>query len=48
MKKILIYIEPHPIRNNFEEFYDIGNTMVKIFLRSAARRDYVFRFFPTI
>lgn len=45
MKKILIYIEPHPIRNNFEEFYDIGNTMVKIFLRSAARRDYVFRFF---
>jgi len=24
MRKVLVYIEPHPVRNYFEEFYDVG------------------------
>lgn len=45
MKNILVYIEPHPIRNYFEEFHDVGLIMNKAMLNISKKYDFDFRYF---
>lgn len=45
MQKILIYIEPHPIRNYYEEFHDVGLLLCKAMYQAGRRSGYDFRFF---
>lgn len=44
MRKVLIYIEPHPIRNYYEEFYDVGLLLCQAMLQLGPRSGYVFRY----
>ena len=45
MRNILIYIEPHPIRNYFEEFYDVGQILCDGMLQLDKGLGYQFRYF---
>ncbi|WP_313201761.1 GT99 family glycosyltransferase N-terminal domain-containing protein [Pseudomonas sp.] len=45
MRNILIYIEPHPIRNYFEEFYDVGLVLCDGMLQLDKSLGYQFRYF---
>ncbi|PZQ39446.1 MAG: hypothetical protein DI560_13945 [Pseudomonas putida] len=45
MRNILIYIEPHPIRNYFEEFYDVGQILCDGMLQLDKGQGYQFRYF---
>jgi len=45
MKNILIYIEPHPIRNYYEEFCDVGILMCDSIFNAGVKSGYDFRFF---
>jgi len=44
MRKILIYIEPHPVRNYYEEFYDVGMLLCDSLHQLAPDRQYDFRY----
>lgn len=43
--KILVYIEPHPIRNYHEEFRDVGKMIVQALVRTGRGGRFDFRFF---
>ncbi|TWI49284.1 capsular polysaccharide export protein [Pseudomonas duriflava] len=45
MKKILIYVEPHPIRNTHEEFFEAGKLLNEAALNLEKMEGYEFRFF---
>ncbi|MCP3792512.1 hypothetical protein [Pseudomonas sp. N2-11] len=45
MRNILVYIEPHPIRNYFEEFYDVGQILCDGMLQLDKGLGYQFRYF---
>lgn len=45
MKNILIYIEPHPIRNYYEEFCDVGMILCDSIFNAGIKSGYDFRFF---
>jgi capsular polysaccharide export protein len=45
MRNVLIYIEPHPVRNYFEEFYDVGMLLCDGMHQLERERNYDFRFF---
>jgi capsular polysaccharide export protein len=44
MRKILIYIEPHPVRNYYEEFYDVGMLLCDSLHQLSPDRQYDFRY----
>jgi hypothetical protein len=44
MRKVLIYIEPHPVRNYYEEFYDVGSLLCESMHRLNVDSGYEFRF----
>lgn len=44
MRKILVYIEPHPVRNYFEEFYDVGMLLCDSMHQLDQDRQYDFRY----
>lgn len=45
MRNILIYIEPHPVRNYFEEFYDVGLILCDGMIQLDKGLGYQFRYF---
>lgn len=45
MKRVLLYVEPHPIRNYYEEFHDIGRLLSDVLAKGAAENGYSFRVF---
>lgn len=44
MRNVLIYIEPHPIRNYYEEFHDVGLLLSQAMLRAGHKSGYDFRY----
>ncbi|MCG7374898.1 hypothetical protein MHL40_19790 [Pseudomonas luteola] len=45
MRKILIYVEPHPIRNTYDEFFEAGRTLTEAAINLEKTGGYDFRFF---
>lgn len=45
MRNVLVYIEPHPIRNYYEEFHNVGVLLAKALHRAGQRSGYDFRYF---
>lgn len=45
MRRILIYVEPHPIRNHRLEFYDVGLMLADVLARCGRDNGYDFRVF---
>jgi hypothetical protein len=41
--KILLYVEPHPIRNTQEQFLHVGRLLARALLHAASRDDFEFR-----
>ena len=44
MRNVLVYIEPHPIRNYYEEFHNVGQLLCQSMLQLGARSGYDFRY----
>jgi capsular polysaccharide export protein len=44
MRNVLVYIEPHPIRNYYEEFYDVGLLLCQAMLQLDQSAGYNFRY----
>lgn len=44
MRNVLVYIEPHPIRNYYEEFHNVGLLLCQAMLQLGARSGYNFRY----
>jgi len=44
MRKVLVYIEPHPVRNYYEEFYDVGSLLCESMHQLNVDSGYEFRF----
>ncbi|WP_084140437.1 GT99 family glycosyltransferase N-terminal domain-containing protein [Brevundimonas nasdae] len=45
MKRVLVYIEPHPIRNGFDEFGDAASLIGKAMASQVGAGDFEFRIF---
>lgn len=44
MRNVLVYIEPHPIRNYYEEFHDVGLLLCQAMLQLGTKSGYDFRY----
>jgi hypothetical protein len=44
MRRVLVYIEPHPVRNYYEEFYDVGLLLCEAMYRLGLESGYEFRY----